>query len=242
MSYVTDALSKLTSQFDNSPKVRALLSAIVGPLDDLQTDIDSVKTERWINSAIGSQLDGCGFIVGELRMGRDDDKYRAAIKFRVFVNVSNGTPPDLIKGLKYLIDSDDYQFFELYPATVMLFANGPFVPTGIQSQMQDLAPAATSIIPVMVSYSDSVFRFGKTQGLGELFVNSGTSYLTANGSDINVTDSSISVSGPTLSGVVPAELFAGDFQIDIGGSILVVNSDNHNLFLDSGSHLSGVFQ
>jgi hypothetical protein len=242
MSLVADAVSRLAGQFANSPKLQALLSAIVGPLDGVLSTTDSLKTERWIDTAIGTQLDGCGAIVGELRAGRDDDAYRAAIKFRVFVNVSQGTPGALINGLQYLIDSDDKQYMEVYPATAILFADGFNVPSIIHTQMQDLAPAALSEVPVLVSYTELPFRFSRSLPDGELFVNSGNSYLTANGSDITVSANSNSAIGPTLGGIAPAELSANEQLIDVNGSILVIHAENYQTIMESGYHLTGVYQ
>jgi len=242
MSLVIEALERATSQFQASPKVLALLAAIVGPLDDVTATTDEFKTERWIDTAIGKQLDGCGYIVGELRNGRDDDAYRKAIRFRVFVNVSEGTPSALIKGLQYLIDSDEYQYLELYPATAILFANGPDVPVDIHNQIQDLAPAGISDVPVLVSYAELPFRFSKSYQAGELFVNGKNDYLTANGSDIQVTAQSIGDTGPTFGGISPAELEAGAQLIDVNGSILVIHAQNYQTKIESGYHLTGVFQ
>jgi len=233
MSLVSEALERATSQFQASPKVLALLEAIVGPLDVVKATTDEFKTERWIDTAIGKQLDGCGYIVGELRAGRDDDEYRKAIRFRVFVNISEGTPDALIDGLRYLIDSDDYQYLEMYPATAILFANGPDVPIDIHHQMQDLAPAGISDVPVMVSYAELPFRFAKESTAGELFVNGKTSYLTANGSDIKVSAESGNITGPTFGGIAPAELTAGVQLIDVNGSILVVHAENYQTKIES---------
>jgi hypothetical protein len=241
MSYVSDALSRITSQFERSPKVLALLSAIVGPLESLQSESDSVKTERWIDTAIGSQLDGCGYIVGETRQGRDDDAYRSAIRFRVFVNISEGTPGALIKGLDYLVDSDDKQYIEMYTATAILFANGPNVPVDIQAQIQDLAPAAISDVPVLVSYTELPFRFSKVFNNPKLRLETGD-FLTANGLRIRVSSSGGSQSGPSLAGIALPCLAANGARLKIGGSKLRINSPNHNMVFGSDHNLTGVFQ
>ena len=110
LDYVSIALPRLTGQFANSPKLNAIMAAIVAPLTTLENDADSLNTNRWIDTAIGAQLDGCGYIVGEAREGRDDEAYREAIKYRVFVNVSNATPTDLIRGLKFLTKPTDCQY------------------------------------------------------------------------------------------------------------------------------------
>jgi hypothetical protein len=480
MSLTTEAIDRLAGQFQQSPKIKGMLEAVVGPLDAVLVDIDALKNERWIDTAIGVQLDNCGEIVGEKRLGRDDDAYRAAIRFRVFVNISNGTPSDMQQALAFLVGGDDRQYLEVYPATVMLFTNGApgtyiekferpgpatyidggvlkyaavdepryqdgvllvegeatnlltwsedftqnfwnknettvtanaalapdgtltagklvessffaphglyassintadgdvlwvssfvksagrnyfalisyrgdgdrstfvdlsqgvillsdaedakitalaggwylvqhkitltsggffayrhqiylqdgpnkpnqqqyqgdgtsgiyiwgaqletgpvatsYIPTttspvtraadriyyeqnsdgftGIQSQIQDIAPAAISDVPVMVSYTQKPFRFGREALPGELFVND--QYLTANGSDLQVNTGQVTSIGPTLGGIVPSELTANGSLIELSdGSILVINSPNHDIVLDSGYHLTGVFQ
>ncbi len=244
MTYVEKALSRITSEFQNSPLLLAMLAAIIKPLDDLQADADEIKTKRWIDTAEGKQLDGCGYIVGELRQGRDDEAYRQGIKFRVFVNVSEGTPQALIRGLKYLTSPSDVQYLEMYPATAILFTDGVGFGTDLHDTIQDLAPAGISDVPVCVSYAAKPFRFNKQPPDGELFVNMKQDYLTANGSDITVSLGAIAdSSGSRFGGVAPSDLMMnGDYLLDVNGSILVVHSNNHSILLDSGHHLTGVFQ
>lgn len=240
LDYAAVAVPRLTGQFENSPKLKALMAAIVGPLTTLESDADALIAERWIDTAIGKQLDGCGHIVGESRQGRDDDAYRVAIKFRVFVNISKGTPTDLIRGLKFLTNPTDCQYLEAYPATALLFTNGFFVDYKIQAAMQDLAPAAVSDVPVAVSFRDKPFRFAKEPIPGELFVNNAADYLTANGSDIQVSQGALATGSATLGGVVPAELDVGIGYLDVGGPTLAVYNPN-SLNTLGHSNLTGVF-
>lgn len=241
LDYAAVAVPRLTGQFENSPKLKALMAAIVGPLTTLESDGDALIAERWIDTAIGKQLDGCGHIVGESRQGRDDDAYRVAIKFRVFVNISKGTPTDLIRGLKFLTNPTDCQYLEAYPATALLFTNGFFVDYKIQAAMQDLAPAAISNVPVAVSFRDKPFRFAKEPIPGELFVNKAADYLTANGSDIQVSQGAPLTGAATLGGVVPAELDVGMGYLDVGGPTLAVYNPN-SLNTIGHYNLTGVFQ
>jgi len=242
MSLTSEALGRLAGQFQNSPKLRGMLEAIVGPLDAVLSDISALKTERWIDTAIGNQLDGCGQIVGEHRLGREDDDYRAAIKFRVFVNTSTATPVDIIAGLKYLTSPTDCQYLEAYPATALLFTDGLFVKSTIQQEMQDISPAAISDVPVSVSFSSRPFRFGEEPPLGELFVNSGQDYLTANGSDIQVSVSALAANNESsFGGVVPAELDVGIGYLDLGGPTLAIYDPN-SLKTIGHYNLTGVFQ
>ena len=241
LDYAAIAVPRLTGQFENSPKLKALMAAIVGPLTTLETEADALVADRWIDMAVGKQLDGCGHIVGESRRGRDDDAYRVAIKFRVFANISKGTPADLIRGLKFLTNPTDCQYLEAYPATALLFTNGLFIDYKIQAAMQDLAPAAVSDVPVAVSFRDRPFRFTKRPSPGELFVNNAAEYLTANGSDIQVSQGSLLTSAATLGGVVPAELDVGIGYLDVGGPTLAVYNPN-SLNTLGHSNLTGVFQ
>jgi hypothetical protein len=242
LDYITIAQGRLTNQFSEKPLIKALAGAMVSPLTDNEAVADQLKNERWIDTAIGKQLDGCGYIVGESRQGRTDDEYRKAILFRIFVNTSNATPEDLMHGLRFITEPDDVQYMEQFPATAILFTDGPKTPSDIQSVMQDLAPAAICDVPVMVSFAHkSPFRMSKEPPLGELFVNSDADYLTANGSDIQVTFAEIGT-GSRLGGLAPAELDVGGFGLDIDGSWLAINSPNFDTVIESGYHLVGVYQ
>lgn len=240
LDYVEKALSRLTSQFEESPKLRALLAAAVGALQAIEADTEALRVERWIDSAEGVQLDGCGYLVGELRQGRDDPAYRKAIAFRIFANVSEGTPRDLMRGLQLLSEPDDTQYLEAYPATAILFTDGTNVENGIQETIQSLAPAAIHDVPVLVSYGEEPFRFSRQLPPGELFVNGGDDYLTANGSDLQVSVPAAAEQGSALGGVVPAELWLGGSQFALGGDVLAVHSPAHALSLGHDV-LTGVF-
>jgi len=241
LDYAAIAISRLTGQFENSPKLKELMGQIVDPLTILESDADQLVSNRWIDTAIGKQLDGCGYIVGEPRLGRDDDAYRRAIKFRVFINISKGTPPNLIYALKFLTEPVDCQYLEAYPATAMLFTDGFFVESNIQSIMQDLAPAAISQVPVAVSFRDKPFRFSKTPPPRELFVNGDADYMTAEGSDIQISPGGFSATTAALGGIVPAELDVGLGYLDVGGPTLAVYNPN-SLHTLGHYNLTGVFQ
>jgi len=241
LDYSSIAVSRLAGQFENSPKLKSLISEIVSTLSIIENNMDSIVADRWIETSIGKQLDGIGGIVGEPRQGRNDDSYRLAIKFRIFVNISKGTPIDLVRGLKFLTDPTDCQYLEAYPATAFLFTNSFFVNKKINYELQQIAPAGISNITVAVSFADKPFRFSKGSIPGELFVNNKIDYLTANGSDIKVTQTSAPVGLATLGGVVPAELDVGGSYLDVGNATIAVYNQNK---LNTIGHfnLTGVFQ
>ena len=107
--------------------------------------------------------------------------------------------------------------------------------------MQDLSPAGISTVPVAVSFADRPFRFSKSPPPGELFVNGAASYLTADGSDIQVTTGGEAAGDYLLGGVVPAEIEIGGAYLDIGGPTLAVYNPN-TLTTIGHDNLTGVFQ
>lgn len=239
---ITTALSRLTNQFSESPKLRAMVSAMVQPLQDALADIEQLRTDRWPSTAIGAQLDGVGHIIGEPRYGRDDDEYRAAIAFRIFVNVSKATPSDLIQGLRTLTRADEIQYIEQYPATAMLFTGGPTVPAGLQETMQDLAPAASSDVQIMVNYAqDPPFRFARQVPDNYLNVGADTR-LTANANKLLVSPQGTEeTSGSLLGGIAPSFITANGFKLAVGASRLRVNDPNTQTIIGQGYSLTGVF-
>ena len=68
-------------------------------IQDLEDSSFEVLLNRWIDTAVGVQLDGVGAIVGEAREGRGDDEYRLAIKARIQINFSEATPEDILTAL-----------------------------------------------------------------------------------------------------------------------------------------------
>lgn len=242
LNYVELAQSRLTSIFAEKPLIKALTGAMVKPLDGIELDAIDLSTKRWIDTAIGKQLDGCGYIVGESRNGRDDVSYRLAIKYRIFVNTSNATPEDLMQGLRFLTAPDNVQYIEQYPATAMLFTDGASISPDIHNAMQDLAPVAISNLPIMVNFSrKDPFRFGNESASSELFINNDVDYLTIEGSDWQVSSSEF-VDGARIGGVVPAEVWLNNSLWELSdGSYLVINNPESDILLDSGYHLTGVF-
>jgi hypothetical protein len=241
--YAAIALSRLTGQFESSVKLRSMLEAIVSSLAGLEQDIDALVLERWIDTAEGVQLDGCGYIVGEKRAGRNDDDYRQGIKFRVFANTSKGTPDDLIRGLKVLTDPSDSQYLESFPATALLWTDGFFVPKDAQKEIQTLAPAGIATVPVCLSFATAPLRCERGSPLGELFVNGDTSHMTANGADIILSLGSGAISGESsLGGTAPADMIIGEHLLELAnGDILVVHSAN-NQKIFGNNFMTGVYQ
>lgn len=158
MDYEDIARRRLTSVLADKPRVRELVVAMPRQLTIFEQVADQVRNERGLDLAIGVQLDALGLIVGEPRRGRNDEAYRRAIRFRIFVNISKGRPSDLIYVTQYISGGDDVQYLESYPATAYMFTSGYDVNSDIHDAVQEVSPAAISDVPVVVSIGDDPFR------------------------------------------------------------------------------------
>ena len=101
ITYIPDheaqAQARLVDQFRNSVRVQALIGALVAPVQDLELVLVQLQQERALGTAIGTQLDTLGAIVGQQREGRDDETYRLWIAARALVNRSNGHIDELLE-------------------------------------------------------------------------------------------------------------------------------------------------
>lgn len=206
IEYAAAGVSRLTNQFQQSEKLRSLLFAVLSPLDEIKQILVQLKNERWIDTAVGKQLDGAGYIVGESRKGRDDYDYRQAIKFRIFINISKATPPDLIQALRFVTQPSDIQYLENWPATFHLFTNGFGADSAIAGFMQDLSPAAITNVDVAVSYGEKPLRLSDDQDESELaglvpnalYTVSGKRLLTVSGKRIRLRYTNSIYNSPTV--------------------------------------------
>lgn len=97
----------LISQYADAEKLKALICALIDPLQAIETAACAVYAQVLnIDGAEGVHLDLLGRIVGENRNGLSDYVYRRAIKTRVLINRSQGRIPDLIKVARMFEDMD----------------------------------------------------------------------------------------------------------------------------------------
>ena len=104
VDHVTEALDRLPDQVRNDPNVIALLTALVRPFQTLETAQQQLLLERSVDTAIGTQLDTIGRLVGQAREGLDDDTYRRYIRARIRTSRSRGIVEDLITIARLVVD------------------------------------------------------------------------------------------------------------------------------------------
>lgn len=95
LTHVADGLARLLTQFKGQPNISGILASYLRQIQELETMLFSLMAERYVDTAIGAQLDGIGRVVGERRGGKNDVDYRVAIKGRIRANAGNGRVEDI---------------------------------------------------------------------------------------------------------------------------------------------------
>ena len=125
-SHISTAIDRLASQFKTKPRIQGLVRNFVRPMDNIEDELFRILNFRWVDTATGIQLDGMGSIVGERRRGRTDEAYRLAIRTRIAINISKGTPEEVIAIFGLLTGSTDTRIYEYFPGVVEIYGNRNF--------------------------------------------------------------------------------------------------------------------
>ena len=150
--HVKQGLGLLLSQYQEKPRIAALLSSYLSRVQELEDANWDVIVKRFIDDATDAQLDGIGRIVGEERQGRDDTTFRLFILARIRVNLSFGHGDDVIDVMN-LVEAADFVLREYYPATMFVdFATPTSVEAAVLVELARLAKGAG--VRLQVLYGD----------------------------------------------------------------------------------------
>lgn len=117
-THIVEALSNLVTQFKGKNIFDKLLTIFVTQIQEVEDVFNEIMIERCLDTAVGVQLDGLGDVVGEDRQGRNDDDYRVAIRARISLNLSEGTPEDIIFLMRSISDGSAIDLREFFPAAI----------------------------------------------------------------------------------------------------------------------------
>jgi hypothetical protein len=104
-------------QYKEKPRLERLFAVFLWQVQLLEDAVYDLLVKRFIDNATGAQLDLIGKIVGEKRLGRDDDEYRLFIRVRVQINRANATAPSVLTVLAMLTAPTPAFYDEFYPAS-----------------------------------------------------------------------------------------------------------------------------
>lgn len=111
-------LSRLAYQFKDSEKFKAFITAFLKEFQELYNSGNQLLTERYLDTAVGIQLDEIGEIVGKERNPKtlDDESYRAYIRIQVFGNHISMTVEETLQLISCIFDCKARYFsLELLP-------------------------------------------------------------------------------------------------------------------------------
>lgn len=121
--HAAEAISHLIQFFREGPRNQAVLTAVMEQVQEVEDVLWYLKSAFDVNTAVGEQLEFLGRRVGEGRQDRTDDEYRAAIRVRILVNMSEGTLPELLAICVGINPTGTYIARELYPAALSIEAD-----------------------------------------------------------------------------------------------------------------------
>jgi len=101
--------------------LETLLSTYVAETQELETAMQEVLSDRWIDSSVGVQLDGLGRIVGRDRAGNSDNTYRGLIKAQIAINAGTSIVQDIVSILELILPSVTIKLVQEYPATFSVY-------------------------------------------------------------------------------------------------------------------------
>lgn len=102
-SIANRAEARLLDQFKRKPRIVAMLRALIGAgVQDVHDIAYRMLVSRWLDTALGAQLDRLGWVIGMPRSGWPDETYRKILGAQVLVLRSDGTVPALLAVLRAL--------------------------------------------------------------------------------------------------------------------------------------------
>lgn len=119
-NHVVQSQDLLLQQFRDKLNILKLSEVYLSQHQDLEDEWFSLLDSLGVDSASKYALDLIGKEVGEARQGKDDEDYRDAIKTRIFINNSSGTPEEVIAAALQITKADAVNYSEQYPAGVAL--------------------------------------------------------------------------------------------------------------------------
>lgn len=113
MGDITDkGLDRLAYQYKSSEKFKDYITSFLAEFEELDTSRLQLLNERWIDTAVGSQLDDLGEIVGQERPeGVSDDVYRLYIRGKAIQNRIAQNAWETVEVISFLLDGAKVRYF-----------------------------------------------------------------------------------------------------------------------------------
>jgi hypothetical protein len=168
--HVVEGIARLIEQYKGKPRMEAWLSSYLKQVQEAEDACWQLLTERNVDTAIGSQQDVLGKLLGRPRRGLADPEYKTVLRAQTLVNRSQGTPDDLIGVLAIMAEDAGetavITITENFPAaiTVTLASDIGSVDPDLVFEMLNLARGQGIWLNFVFTYSPiaTAFIFGGT--------------------------------------------------------------------------------
>lgn len=144
---IVDAMRLLVEQFENKDDLHDFFQILLNPQQEIENTLGQMLRLKSILLGAADRLDIIGAIVGEPRLFRTDDEYRAAIYIRIFLNKSSGEPPAVIAALRAATGASRIFYNERQPFAIDLCFTTPYeLSENLQVLIEGISMAGVFII------------------------------------------------------------------------------------------------
>lgn len=129
-------------------------------IQDLEDKARELLYSRDVDNCSGTQLDNLGTIIGQGRLGYDDEFYRVLLKIRIGINNSEGDIERILSVWRQLTGDTDVQLIESFPAAIYMTTTtyiGDEIGNLLMSLFQDIIAAGVRLELIQIIDTD---RFG----------------------------------------------------------------------------------
>lgn len=175
-THVEDALNRLIEQYKGSDNLKEIITAFVAQIQDLEDVGIEMFLNRFVDNAVGIQLDRFGEIVDFARQGFDDEFYRILLKVKIGINISSGEPPAIISTMKLLTQASLVHYQNLGNGNISLAVDTEIDADLIDffyTNMQKVVMAGVRIASISSFDPDESFSFDGTGPIGLGFSSTG---------------------------------------------------------------------
>lgn len=159
-NHVELAIDRLIQQHKCSETVRCMLDGFVSQIQELEDSIFNIAQAQSILNAEGAQLDKIGEIVGQERLGNNDEFYRILLLVKIGQNTSFGEPEKVAEVFKTITQATRVHLQEHFPGGVMVSSNGQLNPITVNflySIIQSVVPAGVRVDYMGVWLEDETY-------------------------------------------------------------------------------------
>lgn len=184
-------LARLLFQYKDRPNIAKILTVVAARYQGLEDARWQLLTERYIDTAVGVQLDVIGRLIQQERgTSANDAEYRLRLRARMRANQSSGTVEDILAVFAALLGGyDDLELAQYYPAALILSIIGEEPLTATEGALFAgfLADSRAAAIDAQFHYSTSprslTFACARSARLTQAFDNSTDTTLLVNSTE-----------------------------------------------------------